>query len=139
MLGLVDVQPEFEQDRAKIDQLALEIVDFAVGAFPFVLLAETLDPFDHDAPVPGTVENGDLAGLGQPPPEAPQVMVGGVIAFGSGDGIHHKTARIDFLGDAPDGSAFAGSIPALENDSHRTLLDIYLVCQFEQGYLVLDQ
>src|SRR5256885_10881128 len=39
----------------------LELVDLVIGASPFGLLGEPLDPLDEDAAVPGAIEDRGLA------------------------------------------------------------------------------
>ena len=69
---LGDVEEELDDGRAVVALLRLELVDLVIGAAPFGLGGEALDPLDQDAAVPAAVEDRDLAGAGQPLPEAPE-------------------------------------------------------------------
>ncbi len=82
--------------------------------FHSLLGGEALHPLDQHAAVPGAVEDRDLPALRQAPPEAVEVVARLVLALRGADGIDDVAARIEFLGDALDGAAFAGRVPALE-------------------------
>src|SRR5450759_3611697 len=139
LLIFADVNPELEHNRSEIHQLPLELVDLPVGALPGNLVAETLDPLHHDTAVPTAVEDRDLAAFRQAPPEAIEIMVGLVLAFGGGDRVNDIAARVQLLGDTFDRTALAGRVPALKDHHHRPLLHVDLVAQFAQGDLVTDQ
>src|SRR3990170_6267038 len=66
LLLLADVHPELEDDRAGFQQLALELIDLAVGALPRSLGTIPLDALDQHAPIPRAVKDGDLPLLRQP-------------------------------------------------------------------------
>ena len=110
-----EMEPEFEYDDAVVRQLGFEFIEFVVGAPPFRGSAETLDPLDEHATVPGSIVDGDAAGSGHMAPESPQVMVGLFLVGGFGDRDDAIVAGIDGAGEAADGAALAGGIPALEN------------------------
>ena len=79
----------------KSSQLALELVDLAVGAHPLGLGRKALHALDQHAPVPRAVEQRNLPGFGQAAPEAVQVVALFVVAGGRGDGMDHVAARVD--------------------------------------------
>ena len=89
----IDVDPELENDRAVIGEFFFKLVDLAVGALPVVLAAVALDALDHDAAVPAAVEDGDVSGLGQARPEAPEVLTVLFVRRGAGNGQHLVAAR----------------------------------------------
>lgn len=66
-----NLQPIFDYDGAMIDELPLKVVDFVVGPFPFVRVAETLNALDQNAAIPGAIKNSDEAIPGDLPPESP--------------------------------------------------------------------
>ena len=78
--------------------------------------AVALDALDEHAPVPGAVEDRDLPVLGEPPPEAEQVVALAVVAVRSGDRPDHVATRVEALGQPLDGAALAGGIRPLEDD-----------------------
>ena len=68
---------QLDDAHAVVGQRALELVDLAVGALPFVLAAETLDPLDQHAAVPGAVEDRPVARRrAARVPEAPEDSAG---------------------------------------------------------------
>ena len=52
LLVLADVEPELEDDHPVLDELALELVQLAVGAPPLRLGRESLQALDEHAAVP---------------------------------------------------------------------------------------
>src|SRR5208283_400242 len=111
-----DVQEQLYQPRVVGDQHALEVLDLVVGPAPFGRRGEALDALDHDAPVPGAVENDDLAVLRQPLPKTLEVMQRFLPPGRSGDRVHLEAARIERPSQAANNAALACSIPALEHD-----------------------
>src|SRR5205814_4731213 len=93
-----------------------------IGAPPLGLVGESLDALHQYPPVPGPVEDREVAGLGNPGPEAPQVMVRRLIALGSGDGNDRVAARIEAADHPLDRAALAGGVPPLAGDDHRAPL-----------------
>ena len=129
------MDPEFQNHRAPIGQLGLELVDLVVGPLPVVLGAEALDPFHHHPAVPAAVENGNVAGFGQAGPESPQIMPGLFVGLGAGDGVHLIATGVQRGGDPPDVAALARGVPALVHNNHRHLLAVGAVVQHAQPLL----
>src|SRR6185312_142162 len=116
LLVLGDGQEHLHQDHAVVDELALELVDLAVGALPRLLLAELLHALDEHAPVPGAIEDSPAAVLGHARPEAPQVVVLLLLVRRRADGVDVIAARVELLGHALDGAALARGVPAFEGE-----------------------
>src|SRR5690606_28035699 len=114
-----DVHPEFDDDGAVVGELLFEVVELAVGALPFIGPAEALEAFDEHAAIPGAVEDGDEAVTGDLPPEAPKVVEVFFLVGGFADGDDAAVAHVDGAGEAADGTAFAGGVPALEDEDDR--------------------
>src|SRR6266508_1730749 len=123
------MHPELAYNCAELDQLALELADLGVGALPLVVAREALDALDQHAPVPRAVEDADIAARWQPPPEAVEIMVRFVVALRRSNRMDHIAARVELLGDALDRPAFPGSVPALEHQHDRALLQVHLYPQ----------
>ena len=99
LLLLADVEPELEDDDPVLGQLALELVELAVGPPPFRLARKSLQALDEDPAVPGAVVDRDHPGPGHVPPEPPQVMVGLLLVGGLRDRDHPEVAGVDRVGE----------------------------------------
>src|SRR5581483_4269150 len=122
LLGLVDVQPELDQDDAALDELFLESVDLAVRAGPLVDGGELVDTLDEDAPVPRAIIDGHGTGARDPAPEAPEVMLGALLVGRRGDGDHAIEPRVDRRDQPPDRPSLSRRVRAFEEHDRRSLL-----------------
>lgn len=68
------LQKDFRNPNADRDHHAFEFVDRFVASLPFVLVGETLHPFDQNSPVPGTIEDHDLSRVWELFPKALQIV-----------------------------------------------------------------
>ena len=107
------------------DQLLLEVVDLTIAAAVLVFGRESFDALDQHATVPAAIEDRDAAGAGEMPPEPPQVVPRLLFVGGRTDRDHLIVAGIERAGDAPDRAAFAGGIPAFEDEDRG---DPFLLC-----------
>src|SRR5712692_2761443 len=134
-----DVQPELADDHAKRKLVGLKLVDFAIGAAPILFAAETLDALHQNAAVIAAVENRQMAGARQAPPEAPKIMVRLFLTVRRGVAGNAVAARIENRRDALDGSAFARRVPSLEDAEHRQALSKHLELKLAQAQLELGE
>ena len=95
LLVLGDVDPVLDYDDAAVDELFLELVDLGVGAAPFFFGRKAFDPLNENASVPAAVEDRDLPGARQVPPEAPEVMLRPLLVGGRGDRDDLIRARVE--------------------------------------------
>src|SRR5689334_12890487 len=116
LLRLGDVEEELDDQGAARRQLRFELVDLVIGAAPFGLGGEALDPLDKDAAVPAAVEDRDLARRGQALPEAPEIMMRLLLGAGRGDRPDAEAARVAFRDHALDRPALPRRVPALAGD-----------------------
>src|SRR5262249_22785948 len=114
LLG-AQVHPKLTDDRAELNQLALELVDLGVGAPPLILACEALDTLDQHPAVPRAVEDRDHAARRQPPPEAVEVVMHLIVAGWRGDRMDDIAAWVELFRDALDGAALTGRIPTFEH------------------------
>src|SRR5690606_13335690 len=87
---------------------------------------------DEDAPVPGAVEDREVAGRRQLAPEAPKIGACAFVFGGRRDRYHPVLTGIENMGDAADGAALAGRVVAFEEQHDRQLpegLAAYLIRQ----------
>lgn len=56
-----NVQVDFCEDCAIVDELLFEVVNFLVSPSPFALFRESFHSFDEDASVPGPIEDCDVS------------------------------------------------------------------------------
>ena len=117
----------------------LELIDLMVSALPVVLAAEALQPLYHHTAIPGPVKDGNMARLGKPGPETPQIMPCLFMGLRACDGMHLVSAGIQSTGDALDISALTGCVPALIGNDHRNLLTVQAVVQLAQSLTQLLQ
>src|SRR5215469_866368 len=90
----IDVQPEFEQGRSKMDQLLFHRVNLAICPPPLRFCAEPFNPLDQHPAIPCPIEDRDVSSLGQLGPEPPEIMVCLLDVIRSGDGYYPVPARI---------------------------------------------
>ena len=102
-----------------VDQLLLEVRDFAVPAHVLGLGGEAFDAFDEHAAVPAPIEDRDAAGTRQVPPEPPEIVMRPFLVGGRRDRDHLIVPRVEAAGDASNRAALAGGVPALEHDNRR--------------------
>ena len=94
--------------------MRLHIIDLLISAAPFRLRAKAFDPFHHHAAIPGAVENRDVSGLGNPRPEAPQIMMGFFQRTGRSRRADLIASGIQMAGKPADRPAFSSGVPSLE-------------------------
>ncbi len=121
------------------DQLLLEVIDLTIAAAVLVFGRESFDALDQHATVPAAIEDRDAAGAGEMPPEPPQVVPRLLFVGRRTDRNHLIVAGIESAGDAPDGAALAGGVPALEHENRG---DAFRLClplqQIETALLALE-
>ena len=115
--------------------MLLELVDLAIRALPFALMAEMLHALDEDASVVAAIEHGHVAGARQVPPEAPEIMMRLLVALRRGISVHGEPARIEHFGDALDRATFAGGVPAFKHAQQRDPVPEYLEFQLTKPEL----
>jgi len=62
LLLIGNVKEQFDETDAVIDEHLLKGVDLVIGATPLFWAGQGFDAFDQDSPVPGAVEDRDIAG-----------------------------------------------------------------------------
>ena len=136
---LVDAQPELHQHHIPIHQLLLEIIDFRIGTQPLIRRAEAFDPLDQHTPVPGAVENGELAALRHVAPEAPEPGLRQLLVGGRGDLHGAVKPWIQRPGDSPDRTALARRIVSFEQREHPAFAQAAVAQQLRQARLLRHQ
>ena len=107
---LVDVYPKLHDNRSKMPEVILHLVDFVVSLLPIGLPAKTFHPLDQDTPIPRTVENGNVTGFRELRPETPKVMMSLFHVIGSGYWDHFVSPRVHSFGQPPDVPSLSRSI-----------------------------
>src|SRR3954466_14339917 len=118
LLVLADGEPELDYDDAGLRELLLEVVDLAVGPQPLGRAGEALHALDQDPPVPGAVEDRDVAVAGHVAPEPPEVGPGLLLVGRRGHGVDPEAARVERRRRTADAAALAGGVVALEDGDH---------------------
>ena len=136
---LINVNPELDDDGTPFGQDTFKLIDFVVGTLPVIFRAESFKPLDHDPSVPGSVEDADMAGAGQPLPEPPQVLTVQFMRFRGGNRHDVDTAGIQRIGDTPDIAALSGGVPSLVTDHDRNPIDIDEIVKDTEALLQLLQ
>ena len=121
LLLLADVQEELHDPVAVVGQCALEIRDVLVGRAPGLLGSELLDAFHQHTAVPAPVEDGDFSIVRNLLPESPEPGHVGLVGPRAADRVKLEAARFQPFGQGIDGGAFAGRVPAFEDDDGRDL------------------
>ena len=133
----VDLQPELHQHRAEVGELPLELVDLVVGPLPVGLAAKSFHPLDQHAAVPGAVEDRDMPGLGNAPPETPEIMMGLFLLRRRGDGHDLVAPRVEAQREPLDVAALAAGVPAFVADHRRNPRKVQLMLGLEQPLVEL--
>ena len=120
LLLLSDMQEQLDETDARINQQALELVDLAVSASPFLFGREAFDALHQHAAIPGAVKGDDLPFARQPAPEALEIVASTLMLVRSGNRVDLEAARIERPAEAADEASLAGGIPSFEDDE-RTL------------------
>jgi len=110
------MKPEFDDRRPVVGEHPLEFGDVQVRLAPLLSRDEFLDAVVQDAAVPGMVENGHFAAVGNLEPEAPEPRVLLLVGAGRGDGVELEPAGVQPGGERGNGAALAGGFPAFEHD-----------------------
>src|ERR1700730_5249925 len=116
LLVLFDLQPDFDQDNAAIDDVFFHRRAKLEKIADLLRAAKSHDRFDAGALLPAAVEHHDLARRREPLDIALHVHLCLFTIRGSRKRHHAKHARANALGDGLDGSALAGGIAPLEHD-----------------------
>ena len=122
-----------------LSPLLLHILDFVIGALPFIILGKALYALHHNTSVPGAVENGNIARLRQMHPKAPQIVELALHHVGSGHRMHTKAQGVQSRRQAADSATLASCVPALKADNCGDLRLEHLNLQLLQAFLVLIQ
>ena len=128
--------PEFQQQRAPCLKLALEFVDFVVGATPFRGAREPFNTLDKHAAIPAAVVDSHMAGTRQARPVAPQVRMDKLDFRGRGAGENGVRARVDSLRHALDIAALASRIIAFVQNHERNAGQIHLQLKLGEALLL---
>jgi hypothetical protein len=119
LLLLTDVQPELDEDDALGGQRAFVGDDLVVGPLPLLVSGEALHPLDEDPPVPGPVHHRHAAPAGQHGAEPQEEVVALLVGRRGAEARHPHVTGVERRGEAADGPALAGRVPALEQHAHR--------------------
>ena len=139
LLVLADGEPELDQDDVVAHQLGFKIIDLAIGAHPVGPGAETLDPLNQHATIPGSIKNRDSFASRNMAPKPPEVRLGALLLGRGGDRNHVVIARVQRAGDAADGAAFASGIVAFEHGDDGEVFELRAARQQGELALVLFQ
>jgi len=107
LLLIGHVQEQFDKTNAIVDEHLLEGVDLVIGPPPLLRTGQAFDPFDQHSPVPGSVEDRDIAGKRQPLPEALEIMAALLLRAGPADRPDLHPARVELSDQSLDSSALA--------------------------------
>src|SRR3954451_4565097 len=118
LLVLADGEPELDHDDAGLRELLLEVVDLAVGPQPLGRAGEALHALDQDPPVPGAVEDRDVALARHVAPEPPEVGPGLLLVGRRCDGVDPEAPRVERRRRTADAATLAGGVVALEDRDH---------------------
>ena len=118
-------------------QLRLKIVDFPIGLLPAKVRAEPFDTLDQRTSIVTTVKDDDFAGCRNTSPEAQQIGLTALFFCGRSRAMNPKHARIEAMGDAPDGTALARGIGALEYQQQAAFLEGWMTCKVTQAMLIV--
>src|SRR6185503_18155425 len=80
--------------------------------------AEALDPLDQHPPVPGSIEDRELAPPREVTPETPEVRLSALLLGGRGDRVDVILAGVERARHPADGAALSGRVRALEDRDH---------------------
>ena len=117
-------------------KMQLHIVDLLVGPVPFGLRTEVLDPFHHDASIPGAVENRNVAVLRHIVPEPPEIVVGFFDAAWRSRRADLIASWIQMAREPADRAALSGRVPSLKAKHHGDSQPVKLA--MEHGKLFLE-
>ena len=115
LLGVADREPVLEQQDVVLDEHPLEGRALVKEALVLLVGAEAHDAFDTRAVVPGPVEQDDLPGRGQVLDVPLEVPLGPLALGRLRERDDTGDAGVEVLGDAFDGAALAGGVPAFEH------------------------
>ena len=119
--------------------LRLHILNFIVGALPFLRFGKAFDTLYHNTSVPSAVKNCYGARLRQSGPEAPLIMELLFNHVRRCNRVHMEAQRVQCRRQSADSASLAGSIPALKADDYRNLRLEHFNLQLCQLFLVLIQ
>jgi len=111
LLG-ADMDEDLDDVRAVVGELALELLDLAVGALPGLAAAQALDALDQHAAVPGAVEDRPIARRRQPVPEPPEIVAALFLGRRRTDPPDLGRLGLEAADDAFDQAALAGGRPS---------------------------
>src|SRR5690606_38001574 len=117
----INVKPELDYNRSSLCQNFFKFVNLSVSPFPFLLTAETFDPFYQDTTVPAPIENCYMSSSRDSFTETPEVMMSFFNVIGRAHWDYSVKPGIEIFYKAIDISPFACGIPALKNHNHWTL------------------
>ena len=115
LLGAADGEPDLDQDDAVGDQHVLELRRLVEEAGALRVGAPAEDVLDHGAVVPGAVVEHHLAAGRQVVDVALEVPLAALGVAGRRQRDDAGAARVEVLGQRPDGAALAGGVAALEH------------------------
>ena len=107
LLDIGNVQEQLDQTDAVIDEHLFEGVDLVIGSLPLFWAGQSLDAFDQDPPVPGSVEDCDIPGRRQLLPKAPEKVATLLLWAGLADRPNLNPAWVEPLGQTLDRAALA--------------------------------
>ena len=131
----IDVQPELQDDRSKMDQMLLHGVDFTIRTPPLRFGTKPLYPLNQNTSVPAPVKNCDVPRLRHLCPESPKIMVGLFHVVRSSNGYDLVAAGIEILCEPSDITSLSCGIPAFVNYYDRNTAKIDLMLQFTKSVL----
>ena len=137
LLGLRNMEVEFDENGAVINERSLHLVDLGIGTLPLGVRGKSLDPLHQHASVPGAVKDGDFSIGGKAVPESPEVVMAILLRRGLLGRINAYKTGIKKLQRPLDGTALTGGIRALDHDDDRTLALLESELEVEKTQLEL--
>ena len=128
---------DLDDTHAVVGELALELVDLAIGPLPGILAAKALDALDQHAAVPGAVEDRPVARRRQPGPEPPEIVAALLLGRRRTDAPDLGRLGLEAADDAFDQAALAGGVPAVDADDDPPAGAQVMDLQVEQAMLQL--
>jgi hypothetical protein len=132
LASLVEMHPEFKDQRAIIGQQPLEDRIVVEATVEIGLIGAAIDAIEQRARIPARQKQADLSMLWQIPPKAPQGRPFTLLLRRLVISVGDDPMRIEPFIEQIDGFRFAGAIDPGEQDQHRKLGLAQSLLQSEQ-------